>query len=87
MNKIKKNFVQSYTVDMTDAYTVEDLKAAFALGKHNAQIPLTNEELFTIINYTIDQIPTECICNIDVYEVVKKPWYKRFWNWMTRKNK
>lgn len=72
----------AYTVDITGVNSLEGMKAAFALGKHNAQIPLTDDELKDIINYTVDMIPVACICNVDIYEVTekKKPWYKRFWN-------
>lgn len=88
MNR-NKNTKPAYIVDITDATNIEDMKAAFALGKHNAGIPLTDDELKTIIQYTIKMVPTVCICDVKVYDVVekKKPWYKRFWNWITRKNK
>jgi hypothetical protein len=87
MNKVK--IKPAYTVDLTDACTLEDVRTAFALAKHNANIPLTDDELKTIVQYTVDRVPTECFCNCNVefYEVKerKKPWYKRFWNWITRK--
>ena len=84
LNKVKP----AYTVDLTDTYTAEEAKVKFALAKHNARIPLTDDELKTIIAYTGDLVPSVCLCNVEVYEVKeKKPWYKRFWNWLTRKNK
>ena len=84
---MKKTFKPTYIVDITDVNTVEDMKVKFALAKHNAGIALTDAELKTIISYAVNLVPTECVCNIDVYEVKenKKPWYKRFWNWITRK--
>lgn len=83
----KKANKPAYTVDLTDANTITDAIVAFALAKHNANIPLTDDELKSIVQYAVDMVPTQCLCNVEVYEVTpkKKPWYKRFWNWITRK--
>lgn len=81
----KTKIKPAYTVDLTDSYTLADTKAAFALGKHNANIPLTDEELVDLLVCVVNAVHDVCICNVKVYEVTKKPWYKRFWNWITRK--
>jgi len=78
----KKTVKPTYTVDLTNVNNAEEAKVAFALAKHNANIPLTDEELKDIISYTINLVPATCLCNVEVYELTekKKPWYKRFWN-------
>lgn len=82
--KIKKTTKPVYKVDITNVDTLSEMKAAFALAKHNAKLPLSNDELISIITYVIDEIPKTYICSVS-YEVTRKPWYKRFWNWITCK--
>ena len=86
MNKTKKtNKKPAYIVDITDVNDVDAMRVAFALAKHNANIPLSDDELISIITYTINRMPEIHIYSVEYYEVTKKPWYKRFWNWITRK--
>ena len=86
MNKTKKtNKKPAYVVDITNVNNVDDMRVAFALAKHNANMPLSDDELISIITYTVDHTPEVRIYNVEYYEVIKKSWYKRFWNWITRK--
>lgn len=84
---MKKTIKPTYIVDITNVSTIEEAKTVIALAKHNAGLALTNDELKSIVLYTVNLVPTERVCdvNVEVYEVAKKPWYKRFWNWVTRK--
>jgi len=78
----KKQFKPSYVVDFDDIQTLEDIPVAFALAKHNASIPLTDEELIDIIDWVVDGIrPNITIINC---ACKKAPWYKRFWRWVKK---
>lgn len=97
MKKTKFNPV--YTVDITKCENGLDVKVAFALGKHNAGLPLKDEDIFAICEYVVNKTSAEyenvfhILLSILFYsmegqivEPIKKktPWYKRFWNWMTK---
>jgi len=84
MNKQKKVTKPSYIVDITKCEDGHDVLLAFAEAKQKAGFPITDEELNAMVdvNSTVVVIHDTC-----AYEVVKekKPWYKRLWNWITRK--
>ena len=74
MKRTKKN-IPVFLVDLTNATTAEDAANAFNKAKSDANID--------VIDYIFDvhvNIPV-----IEEKEEVKLPWYKRFWNWITRK--
>ena len=74
MKRTKKN-IPVFVVDLTNATTAEDVVNAFNKAKSDANID--------VIDYIFDvhvNIPV-----IEEKEEVKLPWYKRFWNWITRK--
>ena len=74
MKRTKKN-IPVFVVDLTNATTAEDVVNAFNKAKSDANID--------VIDYIFDvhvNIPV-----IEEKEEVRLPWYKRFWNWITRK--
>ena len=74
MKRTKKN-IPVFVVDLTNATTAEDVANEFNKAKSDANID--------VIDYIFDvhvNIPV-----IEEKEEVKLPWYKRFWNWITRK--
>lgn len=78
-NKIK------YTVNLDEIETLGDIDAVFALGKHNAGLPLSDKELMSIVEWVIDNIhPAITFCTIECAKCKKLPWYKRFWNWLKK---
>jgi len=85
MRTIKK-FTPSYIVDIDEIAYLEDIDAVWALAKHNAGIPLTDDELEAIVSNVASSIRpkiTVMFCGCKFEE--KKPWYKRLWNWLFRK--
>ena len=97
MKKTNKTFKPAYTVDMTKASTAEDLFLEFVIAKVNAGIAITGEELKHVVEHFVDDaidkattIATTLITTaiiLDNSGEKKLPWYKRFWNWIIRKNK
>ena len=80
----KKVNVPSYTVDLDEIETLEDIPVAWGLAKQRAGLPITDEELTAICKRVCDEFGTkitilECKCE------QKQPWYKRLWNWIRRK--
>ena len=79
-----KTFKPEYIIDMTNANTVKELLAEIATSKTNANIPVTNEELEAVYSKGMD----EAVVVVPIYvQKPKKNIFKRFWNWITRKNK
>ena len=73
MKRTKKN-IPVFVVDLTNATTAEDVVNAFNKAKSDANID--------VIDYIFDvhvNIPV-----IEEKEEIRLPWYKRFWNWITR---
>lgn len=88
---MKKNkFKPAYIVDITDCVTASDVRAAIAIGKHNARIPLTDDELFDIVNKVVDftNVIENAICAITYMFnnmcIKKEPWYKRMFKWFRK---
>lgn len=74
MKKNNSKFKPDFVVDITNAFTLKELNDAFIAAKAEA---LSND--VTINDCTNDaQV-------IIIMPAKKKPWYKRFWNWITRK--
>lgn len=94
-NKIKPAFV----VDLTKAETSADVMLAFANARFEAKVPLEQRDIDIItmdaMVYTLEAIDdilaslvalnSVALCKICCKK--KLPWYKRFWNWLTGKNK
>lgn len=75
MKKSNKKFKPDFVVDITNAFTQKELNDAFVTAK---------SEALSIGDVTIN----DCPCDAHVIIIMpakKKPWYKRFWNWITRK--
>ena len=75
MKKSNKKFKPDFVVDITNAFTLKELNDAFVAAK---------SEALSIGDVTIN----DCPCDAHVIIIMpakKKPWYKRFWNWITRK--
>ena len=75
MKKNNSKFKPDFVVDITNAFTLKELNDAFITAKADA---------LSIGNVTINDCPSDAHVII-VMPAKKKPWYKRFWNWITRK--
>ena len=74
MKKNNSKFKPDFVVDITNAFTLKELNDAFIAAKAEA--------------LSSDVTINDCPCDAHVIIVMpakKKPWYKRFWNWITRK--
>ena len=97
-----KKFKPSYIVDITKCEDTLDMIVAIAYAKIDANVAITRDELDAVIvlsaydlkNFveaTADKF-SEMIINtlnkcVEKKEPKKKPnIFKRFWNWMTKKN-
>lgn len=97
-----KKFKPSYIVDMTKCEDTLDMIVAIAYAKIDANVAITRDELDAVIilnaydlkdyiEATADKF-SEMIINtlnkcVEKKEPKKKPnIFKRFWNWMTKKN-
>ena len=72
MKKNNSKFNPDFVVDITNAFTLKELNDAFAKAKAPVH-GVTN---------------LDHVCDAHVIIIMpakKKPWYKRFWNWITRK--
>lgn len=97
-----KKFKPSYIVDITKCEDTLDMIVAIAYAKTDANVAITRDELDAVIilnaydlkdytETTADKF-SEMIINtlnkcVENKESKKKPnIFKRFWNWMTKKN-
>jgi len=78
----KKTVKPVYTVDISNCEDANDILLAFANAKQKAGLPITDEELECLINENSVMIIVENVCEV---KKKKLPWYKLFWNWVTRK--
>lgn len=81
----KKVNKPSYTVNLDEIETLEDIPVVWGLAKQEAGLAMSDAELLAICKRVLDECGTtvivvECKC-----ECKKLPWYKRFWNWIRRK--
>ena len=74
MKKNNSKFKPDFVVDITNAFTLKELNDAFIAAKAEA---LSSD-------VTINDCPSDAHVII-VMPAKKKPLYKRFWNWITRK--
>lgn len=81
--KTTKKVKPVYTVDLRDIETLSDIDLVFGVAKHDAHLPLTDNELKAIIEEFGTKI-TFVYCDSSCKKK-KLPWYKRFWNWIRRK--
>ena len=97
----KKIFKPAYIIDLTDCETEEDFLIEKAWAKYEAGLDINTKEADALIDDAIDVtieemfdghnaavIEGNTIIGLDAVKVEveeKKPWYKRFWNWLTRK--
>lgn len=74
MKKNNSKFKPDFVVDITNAFTLKELNDAFIAAK--AEV------------LSSDVTINDCTSDAHVIIIMpakKKPWYKRFWNWITRK--
>ena len=70
-------------MNYTNCETSTDVLNAYIDAKVKANKPITQDELEIVENRNPKvEIVAFCEC---VPVSAKKPWYKRFWNWLTRK--
>ena len=77
---VKKNNTKKMIWDVTNVKSVEDIKPSLTKAKIlNSGINIS--ELEGLIEHAINTVLT------DIKKDVKKitPWYKKAWNWITRK--
>ena len=77
---VKKNNTKKMNWDVTNVKSVEDIKPSLTKAKIlNSGINIS--ELEGLIEHAINTVLT------DIKKDVKKitPWYKKLWNWITRK--
>lgn len=77
---VKKNNTKKMIWDVTNVKSVEDIKPSLTKAKIlNSGINIS--ELEGLIEHAINTVYT------DIKKDVKKitPWYKKLWNWITRK--
>ena len=77
---VKKNNTKKMIWDITNVKSVEDIKPSLTKAKIlNSGINIS--ELEGLIEHTINTVYA------DIKKDVKKitPWYKKLWNWITRK--
>lgn len=88
-------------VDFTDPSNIKSPRFAFIEAKMEQDVPFTEDDLNTILYYmaiyVVNKMFEDCnsvvvrdglILKCNAFEIKteeKKPWYKRFWNWITRK--
>lgn len=73
----------AFVVNVNDIEYLEDVDVVFGLAKQDAGLPISDDELIAICLFTWKHmgprfIIVECKCG------KKTPWYKRFWNWVTK---
>lgn len=74
----KSKFNPAFVVDLVNDINMTDVINAFNDAKAKAGEPVCDPSpMPTIIVVTVD--------TIDVEDKKHLPWYKRFWNWITRK--
>lgn len=100
MKKTVKNVkTPSLVVDFTNQDNISNPKLAFISAKINQGKSLTENDINAMLDqmkqYVINKLFEDCnslmlkngnILKCKVVELIKKqPWYKRLWNWITRK--
>lgn len=78
---IKATKKPAYIVNVDAIEHLDDIDTVFGLAKHNAGLPISDDELASICYSMIEQFGTKIFivdCKCDT------PWYKRFWNWVTK---
>ena len=73
----KSKFNPAFVVDLANDVNVADVIKAFNDAKAKAGKPVCNYSPMTIVVVTVDIEDAE--------DEKQLPWYKRFWNWITRK--
>ena len=86
MKKTNKKY--SYIVDLTNVKTLLDIDVAYGIAKHNAGLPISDQELEAIVLDAIEKFgPSITIidCNCECQKPKKPNIFKRFWRWMLGK--
>lgn len=85
---MKKTFKPLFTVDLTECETPRDIYVKYADAKVAAGLPITKTEYDAVIAGAEDNASLKVTMVVAECEPKKKPnVFKRFWNWLTRKNK
>ena len=75
-----KNNTKKFTWDITNVKTLEDITPSLTKSKI-LSTGITVEELESLVKHAIHKVLGE---NKSVVKVTT-PWYKKVWNWITRK--
>lgn len=81
-NKTKK---YSYIVNCDDIEVLADIEPVWALAKHGAGLPITDDELTAIIVRAYELNGPKM--TVQICQCTRKkatPWYKRVWNFLTK---
>lgn len=92
---MKKNNLPDYFVDLTNCETGDDVAKAFVKAKLEYEQPLSEFDIDIIKAQAVTEFVNTLVEHgfvklsgsylwedEDQKQEVKKPWYKRFWNWM-----
>lgn len=85
--KTKNTTAFSFVVDFTKPENVMYPGLTFVETKINAGVPLTETDVFTLADFFGNTLVNDLLNSSDLNtkKEVKEPWYKRFYNWITRK--
>lgn len=95
--KVVKTVKPLYTVDLTGAETIDDVNLAFAVAKIKANQPLNYSDIEAIrwdaqleaaeamASICAVMFPTICSYTCEYCKPKKVGFFKRMWNWITRK--
>lgn len=86
---VKKTVIKpKFIVDLTKAETCEDIKFEFIKAKATQGVAVTEEDILFLVNLGAEialKYIDMCIEEINKKATQpKKPWYKRFWGWLTK---
>lgn len=101
VTKTKSTKKPALVVDFTNEFNINHPRFAFIEAKLEQKVPFTLNDFDYVCNLMRDYVLTglfkehNAVINVkgtlihcDAHDAdieVKKPWYKRLWNWVTRK--
>lgn len=85
LKKTKKTVKPDFIMNCTNCETSTDVYNELVNAKVRAGKPISKDELEIAKNVAVAEADPTIItfveCNVTAAK--KKPWYKRFWNWLT----
>lgn len=91
MKKTKKTFTPDYTLDFSKINDYNDLVIELTKKRVEAGKTIDSSDLIALESATLlkfcEKNPRVTVFTINAFDCKEKklPWYKRFWNWLTRK--